>query len=106
MRHTYDKSKAVVGDNYQVSGNSFDLSELSSSNTERYQEQWGIDAYYSSMPMRPIHYMFNKDTSSDSRIGFENPGLNFKKIQEVTSSKFEQYSDSRVHLILFCLHIS
>jgi hypothetical protein len=36
MRHAYDKSEAVVGEGYQVSGDSFDPSESSSSSTERY----------------------------------------------------------------------
>jgi hypothetical protein len=38
MRHAYDESEAVVGKGYQVSGDSFDLSESSLSSTKRYRE--------------------------------------------------------------------
>ena len=72
MQHAYDKSEAVVEEGYQVSGNSFDLSKSSSSNIERYREQREIDDYGNSMPTRRAHYMFDKDTSSNSGNGFEN----------------------------------
>jgi hypothetical protein len=42
------------------------------SSTERYQEQREIDDYSSSMPTRPVHYMSDKDTSSDSGNRFKN----------------------------------
>lgn len=34
MRHAYDENKVVVGEGYDVFGNSFDPSELSSFNAE------------------------------------------------------------------------
>jgi hypothetical protein len=72
MQHAYDKSKAFVGEGYQISGNSFDPSESSSFSTGRYREQREIDDYGSSMPTRPVHYMSDEDTSSDFGNGFEN----------------------------------
>jgi hypothetical protein len=38
MQHAYDESEAVVGEGYQVSGNSFDPSKSTSSSTKRYRE--------------------------------------------------------------------
>jgi hypothetical protein len=72
MRQAYDESEAVVGEGYQVSGDSIDPSKSSSSNIERYREQLEIDNYNSNMPTRPAHYMSNEDTSSDSGNGFDN----------------------------------
>jgi hypothetical protein len=72
MRHAYDENEAAVKEGYQVSSDSFDLSESTSSNTERYREQREIDDYGSSIPTRPHEYMSNKDTSSNSGNGFEN----------------------------------
>jgi hypothetical protein len=72
MRHAYDENEAVVREGYQVSGNSFDPSESTSSSTERYREQREIDGYSNNMPIRPHEYMFDKDTSSNSGNGFEN----------------------------------
>jgi hypothetical protein len=72
MRHTYDENEVAVREEYQVSGDSFDLSESTSSSTERYWEQRKIDDYSSSIPTRPHEYMSNKDTSSNSGNGFEN----------------------------------
>jgi hypothetical protein len=69
MRHAYDERKAIVGDRYVVSGDSFDPSALSSSTVNRNREQRDFDDYTCSMPA--IH-MFGEDTSSDSRNGFEN----------------------------------
>ena len=72
MRHAYNKKKAAIGEGYQVSSDSFDMSELTSSNTERYQEQRKIDDYDSSIPTRPHEYMSDEDISSNSGNGFEN----------------------------------
>jgi hypothetical protein len=72
MRHAYDKKKALVGEGYDVSGNSFDQSESSLSDAKWYSEQQELDNYGSSMSSRPTHYLFDEDTSSDSRKGFEN----------------------------------
>jgi hypothetical protein len=76
MQHAYDKSEAIVGEGYQVSGDSFDPRESSSSSTGRYCEQRKIEDYGSSMPTRPAHYMFDEDTSSDFGNGFENLAWN------------------------------
>jgi hypothetical protein len=72
MRHAYDESEAVAGEGYQVSGDSFDPSKSSSSNTERYREQREIADHGSNIPTRPHEYMFDEDTSSNSGNGFEN----------------------------------
>jgi hypothetical protein len=72
MQHAYDESEAVVGEGYQVSGDSFDSSESSSSSIRRFREQREIDDYNSNMPTRPVHYMSDEDTSSDSGNRFEN----------------------------------
>jgi hypothetical protein len=45
MRHAYDKNEAAVVEGYQVSGDSFDPSESTSSSTERYREQREINEY-------------------------------------------------------------
>jgi hypothetical protein len=72
MRHAYDESEAVAGEGYQVSSDSFDPSESTSSSTERYQEQREIADYGSSIPTRPHNYMSDEDTSSNSGNRFEN----------------------------------
>jgi hypothetical protein len=72
MRYAYNKSEAIVGEGYQVSDDSFDPSESSSSSRGRYREQREIDDYGSSIPTRPAHYMSDEDTSSDFGNGFEN----------------------------------
>jgi hypothetical protein len=73
MRHAYDENEAAIGEGYQVSGDSFNLSESTSSNIERYREQREIDDYgSSSIPTRPHKYMSDEDTSSNSGNGFEN----------------------------------
>jgi hypothetical protein len=72
MRHAYDENEATVGEGYQVSSDSFDPSESTSSSTKRYQEQREIDDYGSSIPTRPHEYMSDEDTSSNSGNGFEN----------------------------------
>jgi hypothetical protein len=38
IQHAYDKNEALVGEDYAVSGDSFDPSKLSSSSVERYKE--------------------------------------------------------------------
>jgi hypothetical protein len=72
MWHAYDESEAIAGEGYQVSGDSFDPSESTSSSIERYREQREIADYGSSIPTRPHDYMSDEDTSSNSRNGFEN----------------------------------
>jgi hypothetical protein len=72
IQYAYDESEAVVGEGYQVLGDSFNPSESTSSSTERYREQRKIDNYDSSIPTRPSHYMSDEDTSSNSGNGFEN----------------------------------
>jgi hypothetical protein len=39
MRHVYEKNEAVVGEGYAISGNSFDLSESSSSSVDRHRKE-------------------------------------------------------------------
>jgi hypothetical protein len=70
MRHAYDENKAVAGEGYAISGNSFDLSVSSSSSVERHREQHEEADYRSSMPSRLAHYMSDEDTSSNSGNGF------------------------------------
>jgi hypothetical protein len=72
MRHAYNENEAAVGEGYQVSGDSFDPSESTSSSTKRYREQREIDEYGSSIPTKPHEYMSDEDTSSNSGNGFEN----------------------------------
>jgi hypothetical protein len=72
MQYAYDENEAVVGEGYQVSGDSFDPRKSTSSSTERYREQREIDDYGSSIPTRPHEYMSDEDTSSNSRNRFEN----------------------------------
>ena len=38
MQYVYNENEAAVGEGYQVLGDSFDPSELTSPSTERYQE--------------------------------------------------------------------
>jgi hypothetical protein len=66
MRHAYDENKAVAGEEYAVSGDSFNPSVSSSSSVERHREQREEADYGSSMPTRPTHYMSDEDTSNDS----------------------------------------
>jgi hypothetical protein len=72
MRHAYDENKAVAGEGYAVSGDSFDPSVSKFSSIERHREQREEADYGSSMPSRPAHYMSDEDTSSDLENGFEN----------------------------------
>ena len=72
MQHAYDENEAIAGEGYAVSGDSFDPSVSSLSNVGWYKEQREEADYGSSMPSRPIHYMYDKDKSSDSGNGFEN----------------------------------
>ena len=72
VRHTYDKNEAAVGEGYQVSSDSFDPSESTSSSTKRYREQREIDNFGNSIPTRPHEYMSDEDISSNSGNGFKN----------------------------------
>jgi hypothetical protein len=72
MQHAYDENEVVAGEEYAISGDSFDPNVSSSSSIERHREQREEADYGSSMPSKPAHYMSNKDTSSDSGNGFEN----------------------------------
>ena len=62
----------MQGEGYVVSGDSFDLSESSSSCVDRNREQRELNDYIESMPSRLADYMSDKDTSSDLGNGFEN----------------------------------
>jgi hypothetical protein len=70
--YAYIENEAVQGEGYAVSGYLFDLSESSSSCADRYREQRELDDYGLSLPSRSADYMFDEDTSSDSRNGFKN----------------------------------
>ena len=72
MRHAYNENEATVGKGYQVSGDSFDPSELTLSSTERYWEYREINEYGSNIPTRPHKYMSDEDTSSNFGNGLEN----------------------------------
>jgi hypothetical protein len=72
MQYAYDENEAVVGEGYQVSGDSFDPRKSTSSSTERYREQREIDDYGSSIPTRPHEYLSDVYKSSNSRNRFEN----------------------------------
>ena len=72
MRHTYDKNEAVVGKGYTIFGDSFDPNISSSFNVDQYRAQREEADYWSNMPSKPAHYMFDKDTSSKSGNGFKN----------------------------------
>jgi hypothetical protein len=70
MWYMYDENKAVIGEGYVVSNDSFDPSKLSSSSVD--EEEHKIDDYRSTMPSKPAHYNSDQDISSDSGNGFEN----------------------------------
>jgi hypothetical protein len=72
LRHAYDENEAVQGKGYAVSGDSFDPSESSSPGADRDRGQQELNDYAESMPSKPVDYMSDEDTSSDSGNGFEN----------------------------------
>ena len=72
LRHAWDESEAVQGEGYEISGDSFDPSNSSSSGDDRDRKQIELNDYVESKPSRPADYMSDEDTSSDSGNGFEN----------------------------------